>query len=170
MELIKEIEILDPPTKYVKTAKRKIDPKTGKLKTHTYYLGENLFFGSNALHFTVMYEIVNFCKDFLLLHLTDIPKLLKCRIHIEYHRKEQTWDLDNKGFFWIKLVQDLLKTPTNNQLLKAINKGTKIKTLRIVRDDNVKFIDKLTVEYFKGQHKMVVKIYGIKDEEQATLF
>lgn len=170
MELIKEIIILDPPTKYVKIAKRKIDEKTGMLKKDTYYLGENLFYGGNTVHFTMITTITDFCKDFLLLHLQGIPKLLKCRIHIDYYRNQQIWDLDNKGFFWIKLIQDLLKTPTNKQLLRSQLKGKKIKTLMVIRDDNVKFIDQLSVFYYKGDHKMIVKIYGVKDEEQTSLF
>ncbi len=160
---------MDPPTKYIVKAKNKVDEATGKLKTDTYYLTENLFFGSNTVHYMVGYKIINYCKEYLILHLRGLPKLLKCRIHLDYYRMDTTWDLDNKGFFWIKFVQDLLKTPSNKQLINAQNRGTKIKSLCVIRDDTVKYIDELRVKYYHGEHKMVIRIYGIKEDVQGEL-
>ncbi len=169
MDLIKEFTIMDPPTKYIVRAKNKIDENTNKLKVDTYYLTENLFFGNNAVHYMVGYKIINFCKEFLFWQLQGLPKLTRCRIHLDYYRMETTWDLDNKGFFWIKFVQDLLKTPSNKQLINAQNKGNKIKSLYVIRDDTVKFIDELRVKYYYGEHKMIIRIYGVKEDVQGEL-
>ena len=160
---------MDPPTKYIVKAKHKVNEKTGKLKTDTYYLTQNLFFGNNSVHYMVGYKIINFCKDFLMLHIRGVPKLLRCRIHLDYYRMDTSWDLDNKAFFWIKLVQDILKTPSNNQLIKAQYRGKKIQSLLVLREDTVKEIDELRVKYIYGEHKMVIKIYGVLEDVQSEL-
>ena len=162
MELIKEVIIIDPPTKHTKTAKRKIDAKTGKLKKTVTYLTANMFYSN--VGFMLRYEIVNEVKDFLIPYFKDIPKLDKMKLELIYSRKNDNFDIDNKGYFWVKVLLDLFKTPTDNQLKKARSKGKRIKTLSILKDDTAKYFTGFSARYEKGEHKLIFKIYGNKSK------
>lgn len=166
MDLIKTIEILNPPTKYIDRRKTKIDEKTGKLKENTYYLTANLFYASQNTFLTN--KIVDVAKTFLYDYLKDIPKLSKLDIEIIYSKKEDSFDLDNKGYFWLKCILDLIKEP-NKRKTKKINIQT-LKPLNIIEDDSCRFIQNISLKYKRElQHKMVINIYGIL-KEKNTLF
>jgi len=168
MDLIKEIEILDPPTKFIDRKKTKIDPKTGKLKEDVYYLTANLFY--SVVSYFMRYKIVNEIKAYLMPHLADVPKLEKMRIHLIYFKPQDTFDLDNKGYFWLKMMLDLFKTPSNRQIKNANLKGKEIKTLNVLKDDTVRYIDDIRMSYERGSHKMVIKIYGVLKQDELKLF
>lgn len=168
MDLIKEIIIMDPPTKYIDRKKTKIDPKTGKLKEDVYYLTANLFY--SVLSYFMRYKIVNVIKAYLMPLLAGVPKLEKMRIHLIYYKPQDTFDLDNKGYFWIKMMLDLFKTPSNRQIKNANLKGKEIKTLNVLKDDTVRYIDDIRMSYERGPHRMVIKIYGILKKDELTLF
>jgi len=168
MDLIKEIIILDPPTKYIDRKKTKIDPKTGKLKEDVYYLTANLFY--SVLSYFMRYKIVNEIKAYLMPKLVGVPKLEKMRIHLIYYKPQDTFDLDNKGYFWIKMILDLFKTPSNRQIKNANFKGKEIKTLNVLKDDTVRYIDDIRMSYERGPHRMVINIYGVLKKDELTLF
>lgn len=168
MELITEIKIQNPPTKYVDRKKTKIDPKTGKLKEDVYYLTANLFY--SVVSYFIRYKITNEIKDYLKPYLVDIPKLKKMRLEVVYFKPEDTFDLDNKGYFWVKMILDLLKTPSNRQIKNANLKGKEIKTVNVLKDDTVRYIDDIRMRYERGTHCLVIKIYGQLKEDELTLF
>ena len=165
----KTIVIPDPPSKYVDQAKRKIDPETGKLKEQTFYLSANLFFG-DKIHYHQQKKVMDFAKNYLTMYFQGLPKLEKLRIKIIYERPDYGFDLDNKAYFWLKTLLDLLKQPTERQLLQAKKKGYKIITLGILTDDNVQVVDKIQWKFKPGPHKMTVKMKGRKLPEQRRLF
>ena len=177
MDFSKTITFPDPPSKYIQTAKKKVEvkvnKKTGKktvrLKETTHYLTANVWY-SNDLHFSARSKIVNFAKDYLIAWCDDIPKLEKCQVELIYYRTDEGFDIDNKGAFWLKVFLDLLKTPSSKELAKAVKYKTVVKTLNVVPDDNVKYITKVSSEYKKGEHKMVIKITGRTKNEQKSLF
>jgi len=167
--LIKEIVIDDPPTKYTKYyAKEKYD-KDGKLITHVdYYLTGNLFY-SDQSSFHLISTIVQESKAFLLPHLKGLPKLEKMKLEWEYHSMKDI-DLDNKYSYWGKVFLDILKTPTERQINRSLKYKNKIITTNTIVDDNTKCIDGMKLNYFKGEHKMVFRIYGRVKSEQKTIF
>lgn len=160
MEHIKTIIIPNPPTKWVISSKKKIDPKTGRLKQTTYYLTANLFYTTNA-HYHVRNEIVNYCKEVLMCYFGKLPKLNKARITVTYSRPSDNFDIDNKAGFWLKIGLDLIKTPTKTQLLKG-----GVKSVYCIPDDSAKFIDEITMKYEKGKHFLKFDIYGILADDQ----
>lgn len=169
MEKLAHFEIMNPPSKYVQVRKNKIDPDTGKLKETTHYLTYNLFFSQNV-HWSVLRKIINYCKDFILPFFQHIPKMEKFHIHVIYYRPDDNFDLDNKVAFWLKIILDLMKTPSSKEIIKAQKYRSIIKTVEVIPDDSVRFIPKQTMEYKRGQHKMEIIIHGIKEEEQGKLF
>jgi hypothetical protein len=168
MELIKEIVIDNPPTKYLDRKKKKIDPKTGQLKVDVHYLTANLFFA--GIPFYLRSKITNEIKDYLVPHLKGLPKLQKARVYLIYYKKSDNWDLDNKGYFWLKMMLDLLKTPTPNQIQKALQKFRIIKTVECLPDDTVKYIDEIRMKYEKGPEKIVFRIFGEFPQNEKNLF
>ena len=103
MQKTAHFEILNPPTKYILVKKRKTN--------ETIYLTNNVFYGG-VHHWSVQRKVINFAKDFLILFLYNIPKMNKMRLEVVYFAPESQFDLDNKGGFWVKMLLDLLKTPS----------------------------------------------------------
>jgi len=170
MELIKEITIHAPPTKYVQKLKRpKFDSK-GKLVTeNVHYLTSNLFFNNNLSYF-ITNKIIDWCKDFLYPYFKGLPALEKANLVIEYYKPTDI-DLDNVCFFYHKLIMDILKTPTPKQLISASKKSKNIITTNTIKDDDTKVSNVIHWEFFYGEPKMVVKIYGrVKDEQVKMEF
>ena len=112
----------------------------GKNKKSTYYLTANLFYSS--VHFAIRKKVVDNVKQFLTPYLTDCPKLGKnLSISIGYQSPKKTkFDLDNKAFFWQKIICDLLQT------------------LEKVDDDNVDYIRQIHYFYSKGESKIILQI------------
>ncbi len=164
MKLIKEITILDPPTKYVKKVTRRKQGSKKKGLEDIYYLTANLFY-SNNVHFSLRSDIVNSAKGFLLEHFKDIPKLNKIRLDMVYQRPTDNFDLDNKIYFWQKILLDLMKTPSAKEEKRALMYKKEIKTLRIIKDDSCKYVSELNSKYQKGKHLLKVSIYEIKESE-----
>ena len=80
-------------------------------------------------------------------------------------REQENWDLDNKVYFWVKIIMDLLKTPSSRKETNAKKKGKILKTLRVLPEDTVKYCDEINMKYEKGPHTLIVEIYG---EESAN--
>ena len=158
-KILFHIEIMDPPSKYEKSLKRiKVDKKTGNLITkNTYYLSNNIFYGNN-LHWMIQYEIINYTKDWLMPYLKDVPKIKKCEIELIYYRETEQFDLDNKTGFWMKILLDLLKTPTKKQKDKALRNNTWIRSVEALPDDTVKYVDGLIARFKPGKHRLEIKI------------
>lgn len=166
--LIKEIVIIDPPTKYTRYYKKEKFDKDGKLVTHQdFYLTGNLFYADKS-SFHLISKIIQESKEFLLPHLKGIPPLDKMRLEWEYYSMKDI-DLDNKFSYWGKMILDILKTPTQRQINRALEYKKPIITTNTITDDNTKCIDEIKLRYFRGEHKMVFRIYGRPKDEQKTL-
>ncbi len=109
----------------------------GKNKKSTYYLTANLFYSS--VHYAVRKQVVDKAKLFLKPYLMDCPKLGKnISISIGYQSPKKTkFDLDNKAFFWQKVICDLLQT------------------MGKIEDDNVDYIRQIHYFYKKGEAKII---------------
>lgn len=167
--LIKEIVINKPPTKYTKWFKREKFDKQGKLITHQdYFLTANLFYADQS-SFHLISAIIQETKEYLYPNFKSLPKLDKMRIDFEYH-SSRVIDLDNVSSFWLKLILDILKSPTQRQINKALERKKPIITTNTIPDDNTNFIDEIKCKYFKGEDKMIIRIYGRAKDEQKTLF
>jgi len=117
--LIKEIVVVDPPTKWTLAYKKEKFNSKGDLVTkQDFYLTGNLFY-SDRSSFHITSKIIQESKEFLFPYLKGLPELEKMRLEFEYHHLKHI-DLDNKANYWIKLVFDILKTPTQRQLIKAL--------------------------------------------------
>jgi hypothetical protein len=168
MELIKEIIIDNPPHKWSLVYKKEKFDAKGKLVTHQdYYLTGNLFY-SDKSSFHIISKIIQETKEFLLPYFKGLPELEKMRLDFEYH-KTQHIDLDNKASFWLKLILDILKTPTTRQIERALHYKKPIITTNTIDDDNTKCVDELNLKFVKGEHKMIIRIYGRLKTEQKTL-
>jgi hypothetical protein len=112
----------------------------GKNKKSTHYLTANLFYSS--VHFAVRKQVVDKAKEFLKPFLMDCPKLGKrISVSIGYQSLKKTkFDLDNKAFFWQKIICDLLQ---------SMNK---------LDDDNVDYIRQIHYFYQKGESKIIFQI------------
>ncbi len=166
--LIKEIVIENPDSHYDVPYKKPKYDKNGKLITHTrYYITGNLFYADAGSIFTVR-KIVYHYKGFLYQYLKRLPELEKMRLEFEYHKQTHI-DLDNKASFWVKIFLDVLKKPTDRQILRASKeKNPKpIITSNTIDDDNTKCVDEIKLKFVQGEHKMIFRIYGrVKDEQK----
>jgi len=168
-KLIKEIVILDPPTHYDVPYKKPKYDKDGKLiEKIRYYLTGNLFYSDAGSIHTVR-KIIQETKEFLFQYLKGIPPLDKMRFEFEYHHMK-TIDLDNKFSFWGKVFLDILKTPTQKQINRALLYKKPVITTNTIPDDNSKHMDGFSCKFISGEHKMVFRIYGRAKSEQKTIF
>jgi|TARA_B100001094_G_scaffold332919_1_gene407298 hypothetical protein len=112
----------------------------GKNKKSTYYLTANLFY--STVHHQVRRQVVDRAKEFLKPFLEDCPKLGKdLSISIGYqHDKKSHFDLDNKAFFWQKVLLDLLKR------------------MGKIEDDSVKYIQQIHYFYQEGKPKLILQV------------
>tara|TARA_R100001129_G_scaffold162392_1_gene127591 strand:- start:552 stop:947 length:396 start_codon:yes stop_codon:yes gene_type:complete len=105
----------------------------GKNKKSTYYLTANLFYSST--HYQVRKQVVDEAKAFIAPYIKDCPELGKnISISIGYqHNKNGRFDLDNKAFFWQKIIVDLLQRHKK------------------IKDDSVEYIQQIHYFYKKGE-------------------
>lgn len=159
----------DPPVKYVEVRKKiKLD-KDGKIKKdNVYYLTANVFY--NGTHFIIRSKIVNFAKDWLLWNLKKIPPIEKCKLEIIYHHPTDTFDLDNKAYFWTKMILDLLKTPSSRQIINSQRYSNEIKSLGVLKDDTVRYVDEIKMKYVRGESALEIKLTGRAENKQGNLF
>jgi len=164
--LIKEIVLDNPPHKYTRVFKKpKVNRKGETILKQDYYLTGNLFYADKS-SFHLISKIIDESKDYLHPYLKGLPELEKMRLEFEYH-KMQDIDLDNKASYWVKLMLDILKTPTQKQIARATRYKKKIVTTNTIKDDNTKCISGINLKFVKGEHKMIFKIYGkVKDEQK----
>jgi hypothetical protein len=168
MDLIKEIIIPNPPTKYTLNFKKEKFDSSGKLKTHQdFYLTGNLFY-SDRTSYHLTSKIINESKVFLYDYLKGMPQLEQMRIEFEYHHTKHI-DLDNKASYWLKLVLDILKTPTQRQIANAIKNNKPIITTNTIDDDNTKSVNEINLKFALSEHKMIFRIYGKVKIEQPKL-
>ena len=112
----------------------------GKKKKSTYYLTANLFYSS--VHYAVRKKIVEQTKQFLYPYFLDCPKLgRELSISIGYQSLKKTkFDLDNKAYFWQKVICDLLQS------------------MGKLDDDNVDYIRQIHYFYQKGEPKIIFQV------------
>lgn len=166
LDLISQIIIEQPPTKFT-IKKKKVDPKTGKYKEDIYYLTANLFYAGT--HYHVQSKITKQVKWYLVDYFKNVPKMSKMRYELIYCDMSNGWDLDNKAYFWTKMILDILKTPSNKQIANAYKRQSAIPTVNVLKDDTVKFIDEIKFKYKKDERKIIVNLYGRLEEEQSKL-
>lgn len=168
MDLIKEITIKDPPTKWTLNYKKpKFNREGKKIEKQDFYLTGNLFY-SDRTSFHLTSKIINENKKFLFPHLKGLPKLEKMRLDFEYHSMKHI-DLDNKANFWIKLFLDILKTPSQKQVENGIKFKKPIITTNTIEDDNTKCVTEINLKFVESEHKMIFRIYGRVKSEQKEL-
>lgn len=109
-----------------------------------YYLNANLFY--STLNHHVQKEIVTQAKVFLHNHLFDCPKITTFPIDIclIYTHPKDNFDLDNKAYFWQKMI------------------GDKLKFDKKIPDDKVKYIHGLYFEYDKGKIPCLTIILSVR--------
>lgn len=166
--LIREIIILSPPSKWTLAYKKdKFDSKGKKVTHQDFYLTGNLFY-SDRTSFHITSKIIQDSKEFLYPYLKGLPELEKMRLEFEYH-KVQHIDLDNKFSYWGKIILDILKTPSQKQIDRALQYKKPIITTNTISDDNTKCIDEIKLKFVKSDHKMIFRIYGRVKTEQKEL-
>jgi len=168
MDLIKEIVIVNPPTKWTLNYKKEKFDKDGKSKTHQdFYLTGNLFYADRT-SYHITSKIIQESKEFLFEHLKGLPEMEKLRIEFEYHHTKHI-DLDNKANYWLKLMLDILKKPTQRQITNAVVRNKPIITTNTIDDDNTKYVDEINLKFVLSEHKMIFRIYGKLKIEQPKL-
>jgi len=166
--LIKEIIITEPPHKWTLNYKKPKYDNNGKLVTKMdFYLTGNLFYADRT-SYHITSKIIQESKEYLYPYLRGIPELEKMRLEFEYHKTTHI-DLDNKSSYWIKIMLDILKTPTQRQVDKAIERKKPIITTNTIHDDNTKCIDAISLKFINGEHKMIFRIFGRVKSEQKEL-
>lgn len=168
LPLIKEIVFIDPPTKFTLLYKNPKFDKSGKrIMGQVFYLTNNLFY-SDRTSYHITSKIIYETKEYLYPYLKSLPELEKIAIEFEYHSLKHI-DLDNKFGFFLKLILDILKTPTEKQVALSVKRKKPIITTNTIQDDNTKCIAKMSAEFILGEHKMVIRIFGKVKDEQKTL-
>lgn len=168
MELIKEIILHSPPTKWTLNYKKeKFNSKGEKVTKQDFYLTANLFYADRT-SYHITSKIIQECKIYLRDNIKYIPELDKCRIELEYRHTKEI-DLDNKAYFFLKLLLDILKTPTKRQLQNANLRNKEIITLNCLKDDSTAYIDDIRLNFKKGEHCMIIKIFGNLSNNQEKL-
>jgi hypothetical protein len=166
--LIKEIVVVDPPTKWSLVYKKeKFDSKGNLVTKQDFYLTGNLFY-SDRSSFHITSKIIQESKEFLFPYLKGLPELEKMRLEFEYHHLKDI-DLDNKFSYWGKILLDILKTPTQKQINRALQYKKPIITTNTITDDNTKCIDEIRLKFVKTEHKMIIRIFGRVKSEQKTM-
>lgn len=130
--LIKEIIIEAPPTFY-QIKKVKKSKEMGEDIYDKHYLTANLFYNQNV-SYHIISKIVYDCKLFLKEKIGYLPPLEKMRLEIEYHSLKAI-DLDNRLYYWVKLLLDILKIPTSKQIIKANQYKKEAISLNVIHDD-----------------------------------
>jgi len=160
----------DPPTYYdKKNHKIKVNDKGVVIPYDRHYLTANLWYSAD-MHFSLKYKIIDFAKAWLMQYMANIPKIEKCQLTVTYHHPTDTFDLDNKVYFWTKLILDIMKTPTSKQIIKAQQYDNVIKTIESLKDDTVRFVDGINMKYKKGEAAIELKITGRLESTQQNLF
>lgn len=168
LPLIKEIVIDDPPTYWDLVFKKPKYDKEGKLITHSrYYLTANLFYSDKG-SYHITQNIVNDCKMWLYEKIRGLPELEKMRIEVEYNHIKHI-DVDNKIYFWVKLLLDVLKKPTQKQIDSTKRYKKQIITTNTIYDDSSKYIDDIRMTFKNGQHRMIIRIFGRVANEQSKI-
>lgn len=166
--LIKEIVIENPPTKWTKFFKKQKYDSKGKLVTkQVFYLTANLFYADRT-SFHITSEIIQDTKEFLLPYLKGIPELEKMKTEMVFYLEKDV-DLDNRWYFFYKLILDILKKPTQKQIDRAAKYKKNIITTNTVYDDNTKYVGGFNCDFEKGPNKIVFRIYGRVKSEQKEL-
>lgn len=169
MEVIFHEVLKNPPTKWILERKKiKLDENFQVVPDDTYYLTANLFY--DGTHWAIKSKIMRFAKEWIVEHLRVIPELEKCRIHLTYHHHKDGFDLDNKLYFWAKVLLDILKTPSEKQLENAKEYGNEIITTNTLKDDTVRYVDGINMEYKRGATALEIKITGRRQDVQTALF
>lgn len=166
--LIKEIVINNPPHKWSLVYKKPKYDREGKLKTQQdFYLTANLFY-SDKTSFHVTSKIIYETKEYLYPFLKGLPELEKMRTEMEFYNTKDI-DLDNRWFFFYKLILDILKTPTSKQIERALKYKKPIITTNTIYDDNTKSVKEFNCKFEKGPNKIIFRIFGILKSEQKQL-
>lgn len=168
LKLIKEIVIENPPNKWTLHYKKEKFDSKGKLVTHQdFYLTANLFY-SDRTSFHITSKIIQETKEFLYPYFKGLPELERIRTEMIFcHTKDI--DLDNRWYFWYKLIFDILKTPTQKQIDRAMKYKKPIITTNTICDDNTKSVSEFSCKFERGENKILFRIYGRIKSEQKTM-
>lgn len=108
-----------------------------------YYLdrgGKRYYLNAQTYYRGVHWRIRSWIKDqvsyYLHTQFKNIVKFDRISLTIEFHSKKKNWDIDNKGYFWLKAVCDYIKG-------------------RIVEDDNVQYIDEVNLKYVASETEIL---------------
>ena len=166
--LIKEIVIVNPRHKWSLVYKKEKFDAKGKLVTHQdFYLTANIFY-SDRTSFHITSKIIYETKEYLYPFLKGLPELEKMRTEMEFHNTKDI-DLDNRWFFFYKLILDILKTPTTKQIERALKYKKPIITTNTIYDDNTKSVSEFNCKFIKGENKIVFRIFGRVKNTQKEL-
>lgn len=112
----------------------------GKKIKRNHYLTANLFYSS--VHHAVRKQVVDEAKAFIAPHIKDCPVLSdNLSISLGYQSMKNTnFDLDNKAFFWQKIICDLLQRHKK------------------LEDDSVKYINQIHYFYKKGEPLIILQV------------
>ena len=137
INMIQQIEILNPPTFYLMGKKQK-----------KYYLTAQVFY--SGIHFTVRSKIVAFVKALLVAECGRL-KPLEPRSTVELvfstSRKissKTPYDIDNRGYFWGKMLLDVFQ-----------------KELNLIPNDNVWWVERVIYSFDpdRKDDSITIKIY-----------
>jgi hypothetical protein len=116
-----------------------------------------------------LWKQLQLAEDSMLVYrITRAPERRVFYIEIEIHRLKDV-DLDNVAFFWRKLILDVLKTPTSKQINNSQKYKKEIITVNCIKDDNTKVVVKNSEEYFYGEPKLIIRIFGRPKVQQEKL-
>lgn len=107
-----------------------------------YYLTANIFY--EGVHFAVRKKVVEMAKMYLRSEINPsrLPMMDKIKLTLEFHTMDQEWDLDNREFFWKKMVLDLIKK-------------------KCIPEDNVKHVVHFETKYKRAHECLIVRIDGV---------
>ena len=92
----------------------------GKKRPKKFYLTNQMFY--SGIHWATRKKVVGEVKSWLSEWLKDLPEMKKVSIQMDFGGIK---DLDNKAFFWTKVLQDWM-----------VSSGR-------LKDDSVEYVDKL---------------------------
>lgn len=157
--------VIPNPPEYVDMVGKRIDKETLQPKVKRYYLTANIFYA--GVHERVRMHIVEQVRQFLQPYIARIPVLDNPPYQLEIHYcRYKDIDVDDVGFFWNKVIADMLAPPR----LKRKKGDPKNRPLpvdtrpRKLHDDNSKYINRVSYEYFCTEEHVLV-LYIIKEDE-----
>jgi len=106
-----------------------------------YYLSAQIFYQS--VHFAIRSKIVKRVKWWLHNYLRNTPTFTEIdTLTLIFRDKSTRWDLDNREYFWKKVILDYLKEHNK------------------IEDDSVKYVKGFCTRFEKGEPRLEIVIRG----------